>query len=365
VATATSTKPASSSKRPLVRSLSFDSWPRADCEAWTAACRPSQRLKRGGAGAHLKEITLADLKRRYGYFLDFLDRSGLLDRSAPAAGQVNPENVGKYIGDLNERVGSVTTYGSIYKLRRASQLLDSRGDFEWLIELEKDLALVMRPRSKADRLVLTEVLVEAGLTLMTDAEGSTSLSPLRKARQFRDGLMVAMLALHPIRLKNFASLEIGHNIVNIDGSWWIALSATETKERRPDERRIDDAIAPALSKYLIRYRLVLARDSHQSGALWLSSNDGNPMTYQAVADVIERTTRTTIGVGVSPHMFRTAAASSAAVHADYNPYLGSAVLHHRDQRVTEEHYNRASSLSAANDFGRLIRQQVRGTVSRR
>jgi hypothetical protein len=35
--------------------------------------------------------------------------------------------------------------------------------------------------------------------------------------------------------------------VNIDGCWWIALSATETKERRPDERRIDDAIAPALS----------------------------------------------------------------------------------------------------------------------
>jgi integrase len=306
----------------------------------------------------MKEITLADLKRRYGYFLDFLDRTGLLDRGAPAAGQVNPENVGKYIGELNERVGSVTTYESIYKLRRASQLLDPRGDFGWLIELEKDLALVMRPRSKADRLVLTEVLVEAGLTLMAEAEGSTSLSPLRKARQFRDGLMVAMLALHPIRLKNFASLEIGRNLVNIDGCWWISLSATETKELRPDERRIDDLIAPALSKYLIQHRLVLARESRQLGALWLSSNDGRPMTYSAVADVIERTTRTAIGVGVSPHMFRTAAASSAAVHAGHNPHLGSAVLHHRDKRVTEEHYNRASSLSAANDYGRLIRQHI-------
>src|SRR5262249_24431230 len=161
--------------------------------------------------------TLADLKRRYGCFLDFLDRSGLLHRSAPAAGQVNPENVGKYIGELNERVGSVTIYGSIHKLRRASQLLNPRGEFRWLTELEKDLALVMRPRSKADRLVLTEVLVEACLTLMLEAEGSTSLSPLGKDRQFRDGLMVAMLALHPIRLKNFASLEIGRNLANIDG----------------------------------------------------------------------------------------------------------------------------------------------------
>jgi hypothetical protein len=38
--------------------------------------------------------------------------------------------------------------------------------------------------------------------------------------------------------------------------------------------------------------------------------------------------------------------------------LGSAILHHRDKRVTEEHYNRASSLSAANDYGRLIRQHI-------
>jgi integrase len=312
----------------------------------------------------MKPITLADLKRRYGYFLDFLDRCGLLDRSASAAGQVNPQNAGKYIRELNERVGSVTTYGSIYKLRRASQLLDPRRDFEWLIEIEKDLALVMRPRSKADRLVLTEVLVEAGLTLMMEAEGSTSLSPLRKARQFRDGLMVAMLALHPIRLKNFASLEITRNLVNIDGCWWITLLAAETKERRPDERRIDDAIAPALSKYLMKYRPVLGGQSPASNALWLSSNDGQPMTYHAVADLIERITRTAIGVGVSPHLFRTAAASSAAVHANSNPYLGSAVLHHRDKRVTEEHYNRASSLSAANDYGRFIRQYIEQSLSK-
>jgi hypothetical protein len=112
----------------------------------------------------------------------------------------------------------------------------------------------MRPRSKADRLVLAEVLVECGLTLMAEAESCATLSSLVKARQFRNGLMVAMLALHPIRLKNFASLEIGRNLINIDVWWWIVLPATETKESRADERRIDEAIAPALGKYLSKYR---------------------------------------------------------------------------------------------------------------
>ena len=63
-------------------------------------------------------------------------------------------------------------------------------------------------------------------------------------------------------------------------------------------------------------------------------------------------------MGVSPHMFRTSAASSAAVHAGHNPHLASALLHHRDNRVTEEHYNRASSLSAANAFGKLIKKVI-------
>jgi integrase len=191
---------------------------------------------------------------------------------------------------------------------------------------------------------------------MAEAENSATLSDLARARQFRNGLMVAMLAMHPIRLKNFASLEIGRNVVNIDGSWWITLAAAETKENRPDERRIDETIAPALGKYLRKCRPELARKEGQSGALWLSSDNGQPMTCHTIAAVVERTTRTPIGVGISPHMFRTAAASSAAIHADQHPNLASALLHHRDKRVTEEHYNRASSLSAAKAFGQLIKE---------
>ena len=65
-----------------VRSLPIEQWPSADRDAWIVACRPSQRLIRGGAGAHMKPITLSDLARRYGYFLDCMNRRGLLDRSA-------------------------------------------------------------------------------------------------------------------------------------------------------------------------------------------------------------------------------------------------------------------------------------------
>src|SRR5262249_18353903 len=232
-----------------------------------------------------------------------------------AGSHVTPENVDAYLAELSVRVGSVTVQGSIYKLRRACELIDPACDLSWLVDIEKDLAMEMRPRSKTSRWVLTEVLVEAGLALITEAENFRKMAKLGRARQIRNGLMVAMLAMHPIRLKNFAALEIGRSLVEIKDSWWIVLSASETKEDRPDERRIDDLLQPALDRYLKKYRPLLAgADQSTVAALWLSSNDGNPMTYDGVARAITDTTRSTVGVPVSPHLFRTSVASSAAIH---------------------------------------------------
>ncbi len=79
------------------------------------------------------------------------------------------------------------------------------------------------------------------------------------------------------------------------------------------------------------------------------------MTDKHVGKLIRATTLSTVGVKVSPHLFRTSVASAAAAYGGDNPYLGSAVLHHADPRATE-HYNRATSLSAAESFRRVIRQ---------
>ena len=182
-----------------VRSLPLDLWPEADRNAWNAACRPAARLKRGGAAGHLKPVTRDDLARRYGYFLDFLDRRGLLRSDGPAAANVTVDNVDAYIAELKDRVGSVTVYGSICKLRRAAQFIAPGRDFTWLADIEKDLALVMRPRSKFDRMVMTEVLVEAGLTLIHEAESLAKpdrACPSVSGSQWADG-GIARAVSHP------------------------------------------------------------------------------------------------------------------------------------------------------------------------
>lgn len=61
---------------------------------------------------------------------------------------------------------------------------------------------------------------------------------------------------------------------------------------------------------------------------------------------------------VSPHLFRTAGATTAALYGGDTPHLASALLGHTDARVTYEHYNRATSINAAKAYAALVKQYL-------
>ncbi len=338
------------------RALPLSLWPQADRNAWNAACRPATRLKPGGRAGHLRQVSRASHEEDYAYFLGFLDRNGLLETDGPPAANVTADKVAPYLADLKSRMSATTVHARISRVRRAAQYMAPGGDFSWLGEVAKDLALTVRPRSKYDRLVLSEVLVQAGLKLIAHAERSLKLTKIGRASSFRNGLMVALLGFCSIRRKNFAGLEIGRSFVKIRDRWWIVLSASETKEKRADERPVNELLTPIIERYLSEYRPVLARSAHPPAALWLSANDGKRPTDKAVTRIIGQSTYRMTGVRVTPHLFRTSTASSAALYGGENPHLGSALLHHTDPRVTNEHYNRATCLSAAENFRKIVRQ---------
>jgi integrase len=334
------------------RSLPVHEWPAADQRAREEACRPGSRFKPGGSACYLAEVSREDFWRRYGAFLGFLQRAGRIDIGVAAAEQVTPANVDVYLADLKGRVRSVTVWNCIYKLRRAAELLAPTANFSWLAEIEKDVALVMIPRSKFDRLVLSHHILEAGLTLI--AEGlSSSKSDIARAVLVRNGLMIALLALYPIRLKNFVGLEIGTTFKEVRGSWWIILPSFHTKSRRPDERRMTNRLNWAIESYLNQWRPVLIGSESPSNRLWISSTTGRPLTYKNLGTLISKITRETLGVDISPHLFRTAAASTAAIYGGDTPGLGSAVLNHTDRQVTDEDYNRASSMRATEIYAEI------------
>lgn len=346
----------------MIRSLPLQDWPASDRDTWLKARAPGLRLRRGGRAAHMAPVTQADLERRYGYYLRSLLERGVLRQDMVAGHQVTPDGVEAYLARAATCWRSTTVAQSIYKLRRMAGLLAPDRDYGWLRDIENDLALASCPMSRFDRVVTSEVLVEAGLTLIKDAHIARRLRPIWRATRLRDGLMIALLALCPIRLKNLVQLSLGESFRYIGGEWWIILSAPQTKARRPDERPVPDYLNQAIASYLAHARPVLLKREFMisdtehplSGPLWVGEK-GAALSYSRVEKIIMETTRQTLGVALSPHDFRRAAATTAAYRAGGQPLLASALLQHSHPTVTHNHYNRASTMAAALDFARLIR----------
>ena len=353
------TDPASSQRRQphKFKSLTVQEWPLADRQALEDACRPGIRLKPGGRASHFAEGSRSDFINRYGAYLGFLHRCGNLDLRASTAAQVTQPNVKAYIAELKVRVSSVTIWNCIYKLRRAAQLLNPKLDLAWLVEIEQELALVMVPRSKFDRLVLTQRIVKAGLTLIADAEKHAK-SDFERAKGIRNGLMIVVLGLSQIRLRNFVELSIGTTFKEVKGHWWICIPGGSTKNKRWIEKRIPNALNHVIGLYLSNARPILLRSSQDDSSLWVSSRTGRRFTYKNLGTLISKITFQTLGVDVSPHLFRTAAASTAAIKLPQFPYLSSALLGHSDPRVTDEDYKRMTSLSAGKIYAELVQEYL-------
>src|SRR5262249_45339052 len=150
-----------------------------------------------------------------------------------------------------------------------------------------------------------------GLTLIVEAENFTK-APVKRARAIRDGLMVALLAANPTRLKTFAALEIGKSLMKIEAQWWISVSARATKTKRRSEER---PVATWLTSYIELYAkearpVLLSLSQTETNRLWIARR--GPMSARDIGQRVTQTTRETLGIAISPHLFRTADATTAA-----------------------------------------------------
>jgi integrase len=122
---------------------------------------------------------------------------------------------------------------------------------------------------------------------------------------------------------------------------------------------VTDRLNWAIEAYLNQWRPVLIGSEPLSNRLWISSTTGCPLTYKNLGTLVSKITRATLGIDVSPHLFRTAAASTAAIYGGDTPGLGSAVLNHTDRQVTDEDYNRASSIQAIELYAEITKSFFR------
>lgn len=335
-----------------IHSIVIEEWPKADREAWEQTCIPARRLKAGGAAARMKPITQQSHARVYGYLLEFCNRKGFLDVKAEPAGHVTPQIIDAFLEELNKRVSSVTHMIYIQRIRRVAEILATVRDFGWLREIERDLNFAARPRAKHHRIVPSTRLLAIGIELIERGEATTSLTDLTRARLVRNGLMVALLALCPIRLRNFSSLRLDHQIRRINGTWWIILKGAETKSGKPDERPVQKILTPHIERWIEHWRPLFL---NPQDAFWPSIK-GGPLSYTFVGMIMSDTTLRELGVAISPHLFRDCAVHTVATRAGAEMGIASSLHQHTDPRTTEKHYNKGASIYATRRYQEIINE---------
>jgi integrase len=334
----------------LHRSLPLAMWPAPDRTAWQELASAKAGLLDSTKAHQLSPVTIQDLQRRYGCFLNFAREQGCLQET-PEAASVTESVVRAYIEWLAPRVASVTLAGSIRKILRVAELLNAERDWGWLRHYANRLEYHMRPRNKRPDVVDVRLLYRLGIDLMERAK-QDALSPGRKACLYRDGLLIAMLAASALRLGAFMRLEIGKTFSFSGTFWTIHLPGTRgTKYKRPVEKPLPTDLSPFIDRWINVHRLHF-RGARQHRRLWPSQK--GILTAGQAHRIIAARTNETFGHRINPHLFRDCAVTTICTEFSAEAHLGSSVLDHIDPKTTAKHYNQAKMADAVKAYQRRM-----------
>jgi len=340
-------------KAPERACLKLEFWPAEDRKRWELALEPGDYFDdTKGARANHSQKSNEKAEKGYGRFLTYLhhyDRDAL--KLLPEE-RITKERIKAYVAHLQEIGNSTQTLlGRLQELLEVAKVMDPQKDWSFINDRASRVRAQHKPvRDKKD-IKLTDELLALGLKLMDEAN---AYEGLEAAILFRDGLMIAFLALVPVRRRNLADLILNENLVAIDGGWLVLYDETETKTHEPHEVLLPGILNEALQTYLTIHRpYLLAREgrwtSDPKNAVWISK-DGSAMTQIAIYDRVCASTKDEFGKAMSIHAFRYAAATTLAIADPVHVRIAAPLLGHRTFSTTEAYYQQAQTLEAHRDY---------------
>ena len=326
--------------------LAFAQWPAQDRAMWAKLTEPGPTiLDDRGPFADSRPRTNATRQKNYSHWLNHitLNHSDLLPL-APAA-RICQATLTSWLAILDRTVAPYTRLRRVVDLLTIARAMDPAADWGLLQRAVRSLGACAAPsRNKEPRIRPSAQLVELGFALMRKAS-SMPVGRARAATLYRDGLMIALLALRPIRLRNLTALEFGRTLLQNPAGWCITIPAEETKTHRKIEVEWPSALVAALATYLELHRPVLLHGS-TAKALWIGSS-GQALAAHTIRQAIIRRTQTALGVPINPHLFRDCAATTLAIEDPAHIGAAATILGHTSNRTTHKHYIQANTLAAS------------------
>jgi hypothetical protein len=293
---------------------------------------------------------VATMREHYLSYLGAVARAapGLL--AAPLLERFTPEVVELAIADLKSSCDDKTIAERLRNVQRLLQRAFPGLDFDWLGERAHALVRFRRRKTRTLPILPALDLIKTGfammeevlerLALMGDKPSLFGLRPF--AERYRDGLMMACLALMAPRLSAFAAWRLGTTFVMRDGAFFYL--ALDTKNGAIEFKRVPDVLTRYIEVYFRLIRAAIAPHAPPE-AIWVSSR-GGALSGSGLQKILPRVSLEQVGLRITEHGYRYIVATSAAAFVEIDPTLAAEVLHHLDPAVTDRVYILAGRDSA-------------------
>lgn len=320
-------------------------WPAADRLLWEGGIRPPLFLDEASVAARWREKTIAGTAACYGRWLAYLRDQGLLDAGVNPEVRFTRKRVLDYVCELQHVNRPATVLHRIIGLERAFAVLVPSMDRSTLRIVSNNLAADYSPPSKREKIYESAVLANVGCNLMEASMRAFRSRARYRHAIYRDGLQIALLAMRPLRLKNFASIQIGTNLRRQGRAWRLAFDGLETKNHKNIDVEFPNDLVNYLDHYLEIIRPRLCGRRYAGDAMWISlqaqQQHEASLRYQ-----IKQRTREALGMAITPHLFRDCAATSLAIHNPEEVQIAHHVLGNSYTEM-ESTYNQARMIDAA------------------
>jgi integrase len=196
--------------------------------------------------------------------------------------------------------------------------------------------------------------------LMQQARLANDHAPIKAAVSAQLAVAVAILTFAPVRLCNLASIELGQNLIKPGGlntPYWLVFQHYDVKNKVDLNFKFDQPLTDLIDEYVHEFRPTVLRGANAS---WLFPGEGGqPKNKLEFGKQITRRIQKAIGLRITPHQFRHAAAAIYLKHHPGDYETVRRFLGHRDLQTTIRFYCGLLTMQATEQFGKLIRQQIK------
>ena len=196
--------------------------------------------------------------------------------------------------------------------------------------------------------------------LMQQARWAKDHAPIKAAVAAQLAVAIAIETFAPIRLVNLVSIELDQNLIKPGGlntPFWLQFPNYDVKNRVDLNFTFDQPLTDLIDEYIHEFRPALLRGTNSS---WLFPGESGQSKHKLqFSKQITLRIQKTIGLRITVHQFRHAAAAIYLKHHPGDYETVRRLLGHKDIQTTTRFYCGLGTIAASEQFGKLIREHIK------